>query len=94
MSDADVIGVHIWITGKVQGVAYRAVTRQVAVQLGLGGWVRNLPDGRVEAVFEGDRQRVEQMLAWCRQGPPAAVVSDVTAEAMLPLGITSFQILP
>ncbi len=71
---------HVWISGIVQGVAFRYYTRRQAVQLGLTGWVRNLRNGRVEAVFEGDDDRVEDMLAWCREGPPGARVDDLKVE--------------
>jgi len=68
---------HCWIEGRVQGVAFRAYTQYQAHLLGVSGWVRNLPDGRVEAVFEGDDAAVEAMVKWCRQGPPAARVTAV-----------------
>ena len=69
---------HVFVTGKVQGVFYRLSTVQEAKERGIDGWVRNLADGRVEAVFEGDRATVEAMINWCRLGPPAAVVKDVS----------------
>ncbi len=56
---------------------YRWNTVEMAKKLGLKGWVRNLPDGRVEAVFEGEKSDIEQMIDWCRAGPPAASVSRV-----------------
>lgn len=65
------------IKGKVQGVFFRAYTRDMAESLGLKGWVRNLPLRRVEAVFQGPRETVERAIAWCHQGPPAAAVSEV-----------------
>jgi len=65
---------HVCVEGRVQGVFFRAETNQAAHQYHLTGWVRNLPDGRVEAVFEGESDDVEKMIAWCRQGPPHAVV--------------------
>ena len=74
---ADKARVHVWIEGRVQGVFFRAATRDEAQARGLSGWVRNLPDGRVEAVFEGDRQVVENMLVWCRKGPPYAYVDQI-----------------
>ena len=70
---------HVIISGRVQGVSFRAYTRETAVALKLTGWVRNLHDGSVETVFEGEDKNVESMLAWCRRGPRHAVVSDVDA---------------
>lgn len=69
---------HVWITGRVQGVGYRYATQQKARQLGLAGWVRNLADGRVEAVFEGNPDDLEAIAQWCAQGPPAAIVRHLT----------------
>ncbi len=71
---------HIWVSGRVQGVFYRASTAEVAEQLGLTGWVRNLPDGRVEIVAEGGEEGLQKLLAWCRQGPPAARVTSVEVQ--------------
>jgi acylphosphatase len=68
---------HCWISGTVQGVFFRDSTRQRARELGLDGWVRNLPDGRVEAFFCGPRAACERALAFVRQGPPASRVSGV-----------------
>ena len=68
---------HVIITGKVQGVFYRAETASKARQLGLTGWVRNLKDGRVEAIFEGEEADVQKMIDFCRRGPPNAYVVDV-----------------
>ena len=68
---------HIWVSGKVQGVWYRASTVEEARRLGLTGWVRNLPDGRVEIVAEGPREALEKLVAWCHEGPPLAVVDEV-----------------
>jgi len=70
---------HVYITGRVQGVFFRANTKSKAEELGLTGWVRNLRNGRVEAVFEGDRPAVEAALAWCHQGPPGSLVKKVEA---------------
>lgn len=69
--------VYVRITGYVQGVYFRAYTRDAAEQTGVTGWVRNAPDGSVEAVFEGDAHRIEMMLDWCRQGSPMSRVADV-----------------
>jgi acylphosphatase len=68
------------IRGRVQGVFYRASTQKEALRLKVCGWVRNCPDGSVEAVLEADEPRIEQMLEWCRKGPAAAKVSQVSAE--------------
>ncbi len=68
---------HLIISGVVQGVFYRASTRDTAVRLGLKGWVRNLPDGNVEAVFEGSLQDVDSAVEWCRQGPPGAYIDRI-----------------
>ena len=69
---------QVRVAGRVQGVFYRQSTVEMAQELGLCGWVRNLPDGSVEALFEGERSRIEQAVAWCRQGPPRAKVREVT----------------
>jgi len=66
------------VEGRVQGVGFRAATVRQAHQLKLGGWVRNLPDGRVEALIQGDHAAVDRMLSWLLQGPPAARVTQVT----------------
>jgi len=68
---------HLYIEGLVQGVFYRAFVRELAVRAGLRGWVRNLPDGRVEAVFEGNQDDVENAVAACYKGPPAARVTSI-----------------
>lgn len=68
---------HVVVHGRVQGVFFRAQTRDRARSLGLAGWVRNNANGTVEAVFEGDRERVESMVEWCRRGPAHASVDDV-----------------
>ena len=68
---------HIFITGDVQGVFFRSNTRSQAVMRQVTGWVRNLPDGRVEAVMEGEKDDVEGLVESCRQGPPGARVGDM-----------------
>ena len=77
---------HVYISGRVQGVFFRAYTQETAQSLNLTGWVRNLADGRVEAVFEGKEENVSAMLEWCRNGPPYAVVRDVDAREEPPTG--------
>ena len=73
---------HIVVSGRVQGVFFRAETQEKAQELGLTGWVRNLSDGRVEAVFEGDKVKVEEMVKWAKKGPSRAIVNhlDLTWE--------------
>ena len=68
---------HVLIEGIVQGVSFRYYTMQAAKERGVRGWVRNLWDGRVEAMFEGDESVVQDMVAWCRMGPPSARVENV-----------------
>ena len=68
---------QVTIHGIVQGVFFRASTREEAVRTGVGGWVRNLPDGTVQALFEGEKIKVEAMIGWCHQGPPGARVNKV-----------------
>jgi acylphosphatase len=78
MSDAERVRAHVHITGRVQGVGFRYATADEARRLGLGGWVRNLDrSSQVEAVFEGRRPAVEEMLRWCAGGPPGSFVRDV-----------------
>jgi acylphosphatase len=71
---------HVYVSGQVQGVFFRDSTREKAEQLGLSGWVKNLPDGRVEALFEGSSDKVREMLRWCEEGPSHAEVEDVDTE--------------
>jgi len=68
---------HIFISGRVQGVFFRYSARRKALQLGLTGWVRNLSDGRVEAVFEGGEPILQEMLSWAKHGPALAKVEDL-----------------
>jgi acylphosphatase len=81
---------RVVVRGRVQGVFFRVETRDRARSLGLSGWVRNTPDGSVEAVFEGDRERIESMLAWCRRGPSLARVDEVEAAWEEPAGERGF----
>ncbi len=80
------IGVEVRITGRVQGVCFRDWTRGEAERQGVAGWVRNEPDGSVRALFVGPRDRVSAVIERCRQGPPAARVSDVETEEVPPPG--------
>ncbi len=71
---------HVFVGGRVQGVFFRAQTMERAVRLGVNGWVRNLSDGKVEAVFEGEEEPVKAMVEFCRRGPPSAAATDFTVE--------------
>lgn len=84
---------HLLIKGRVQGVFYRAFTRNVALKIGLQGWVRNNPDSTVEAVFEGDRQLIEQAVRECRKGPFGSKVEDISISwDEEPEGLSGFEI--
>jgi len=87
-----VVRYRVLITGQVQGVNFRAACRRMALHHGVRGWVRNLPDGRVEAAFEGSADDVRQLLAWTRRGPQSAVVADVAVQAEQPEGLNTFSI--
>jgi acylphosphatase len=84
--------VRVRISGLVQGVFFRVSCARLAKDLDLSGWVRNLPDGGLEAVFQGAEPAVEEILAWCRHGPPAARVSGVEVEEEPPVRDTGFRI--
>lgn len=83
---------HVFVSGRVQGVFYRANTRETAREKGVDGWVRNLDDGRVEAVFEGEESTVSEMVAWCHTGSPQARVDDVEVDYGAPEGLEGFEI--
>jgi len=78
--------VHLVITGRVQGVWFRANTQKKAKALDLTGWVKNLSDGRVEAVFEGEKENVNQIIGWCKKGPSFARVDDIQIQWETPTG--------
>jgi acylphosphatase len=93
MQGKDLERAHVRISGRVQGVFFRDATRQKAEDLTLAGWVRNLPDGRVEAVFEGSPDRVREMLRWCEEGPRQASVENVDTDIEDPAGdLSSFEV--
>ena len=83
---------HVVVSGMVQGVFFRAETRDRARSLGLDGWVQNRSDGAVEAVFEGDDERVDSMVEWCGRGPAGARVEDVDTTWAAPEGETGFSV--
>ncbi|MEA3199064.1 MAG: acylphosphatase [Thermoplasmata archaeon] len=83
---------HVFVSGKVQGVFYRDTTKQEAQKRSLAGWVRNLRDGRVEAVFEGPADDVEAMVAWCRIGSPLSRPTFVDRRDEPEEGLKAFEI--
>ena len=83
---------RVLVSGRVQGVAFRAATRTQARAGAVAGWVRNLPDGRVEAVFEGEAAAVDSLIAWCREGPSWARVERVDVEHEPPEGLPDFRV--
>lgn len=83
---------HVIVHGKVQGVWFRAHAKGMADRIGIAGWVRNLPDGSVEAVFEGEDDKVEEMIKWCHTGSPMANVTKVEVEYEEPRGEKDFII--
>ena len=80
------------VSGRVQGVAFRASTAAKARQLGLAGWVKNLPNGSVELEAEGSPDQVAALVTWCHHGPPAARVDQVAVEELAPLGDDDFDV--
>ena len=87
-----VVRVHVFVDGWVQGVSFRYHMVQEAMRLGVTGWVRNLPDGRVEAVYEGPRDTVEELLAWTQCGPRWAQVSGLDIHDEEPKGERGFSV--
>ena len=84
---------HVYVAGQVQGVFFRDSARQKAELLGLAGWVRNLPDGRVEALFEGQPEKVREMLEWSKKGPSHAELERVDSEFETAGGdLTGFEV--
>jgi acylphosphatase len=84
--------VRVNVSGRVQGVFYRATCARLARDRGLGGSVRNRPDGGVEAVFEGPADAVQEMVDWCRRGPELARVDEIEVGDEEPLGETGFRV--
>ena len=83
---------RVLVRGRVQGVFFRDTVRNSAERAGVAGWVRNNPDGAVEAVFEGDDAAVERLVALCREGPPAARVEDVEVHDEPETGERGFRV--
>lgn len=84
---------RVEVDGRVQGVFFRDTCRREATSAGLAGWVRNLPDGRVEAAFEGPADAVERMVGWCRHGPPRATVTATRTHVEEPTGEQGFRVV-
>jgi acylphosphatase len=91
-ADAGRVGRRVLVGGRVQGVFFRDSCRQRAIAAGVSGWVRNRHDGRVEAVFEGSPDAVEQLVAWCRRGPRRAEVRGVEVTEAPQTGLTGFAV--
>jgi acylphosphatase len=89
-----VIRRRVLVSGDVQGVYYRDTCRRFATEQRVAGWVRNLPDGRVEAAFEGPPDAVARAVEWARHGPPTALVDSVDEYAEEPENLTGFEIRP
>lgn len=83
---------HVWVSGRVQGVYFRAYAEDEAAFRMVAGWIRNAPDGRVEAVFEGSPAAVEAMIRWCHRGSPASEVTGVDVAWEDPRGAAGFRI--
>ena len=84
---------HLWITGKVQGVFYRAEAAEMAKKLHLNGWIKNADEGAVEATVSGRDEAVQQFIAWCRKGPKRAQVADVVVTPKPDDGLLGFQVI-
>ena len=83
---------RVLISGRVQGVAFRDTCQRVAVEQGVAGWVRNVGDGRVEAVFEGTAEQVDRMMEWVHGGPRLADVADIAVQTEPAQGLTGFVV--
>ncbi|HID42306.1 MAG TPA: acylphosphatase [Archaeoglobaceae archaeon] len=84
---------HLFISGIVQGVFFRETTKERALEVGVAGWVRNLKDGRVEAVFEGEKEKVDKMIEYCSKGSILAKVESVEVKWEEPEGLKDFKII-
>lgn len=90
---AATLRLRVVVRGRVQGVWFRESTRIEAERLGVDGWVKNRPDGRVEAVLEGDPSAVRALEAWCASGPPSARVVEIVSVEEPPLGEVGFRVV-
>jgi acylphosphatase len=85
--------VHLVIKGKVQGVFYRASTKDKANELGIKGWVKNMPDGNVEVLATGNKDQLKSFIEWCGRGPKQAIVSDVIVSNAEEIFLNDFRII-
>ena len=85
--------VHLVIKGKVQGVFYRASAKDVATELNIKGWVKNMPDGNVEMLVSGDKDQLEKFIDWCRSGPKRAVVKEIIISSRDDSSLPAFFII-
>ena len=88
----DMVRRHMTISGDVQGVFFRETARRKATEAGVAGWITNCSDGRVEAVFEGPAEAVDELVEFCRDGPTAATVEDVDVQSEEPEGLSGFAV--
>jgi len=88
----DTVRRHLTISGEVQGVFFRETARRKATEAGVAGWITNRSDGRVEAVFEGPAEAVDELVEFCRQGPTAATVEDVEVQTEEPESLSGFDV--
>jgi acylphosphatase len=88
----DTVRRHVTISGEVQGVFFRETARRKATEAGVAGWITNRSDGRVEAVFEGPAEAVDELVEFCRQGPTAATVEDVDVQTEEPESLSGFDV--
>jgi acylphosphatase len=86
------VRLHLWVDGRVQGVWYRGSCADQARALSVSGWARNLPDGRVEVVAEGEPDAVDKLVEWCHAGPAYAHVTAVEVRSEVPEGLTGFAV--
>lgn len=94
MHNSDLQRAHVLVSGQVQGVFFRDSTRQKAEELGLSGWVKNVPEGQVEALFEGSSESIREMVDWCKEGPQRASVENVDVDFESAGGdLESFEVL-
>jgi acylphosphatase len=91
-ADPERVRAHAWVSGRVQGVYFRAYAEDEAAFRGVAGWIRNCPDGRVEVVFEGPRSAVEAIIVWCQRGSPASRVTGVEVAWEAPEGERGFTV--